>query len=93
MLKSELCYYLVTLTTARRLEKNGERYQAWEDSTTSVLKAPDFLLHIEGERVIASGESETKEKSKQNITGDIEIKNIVKIATREWGGTSGEKGL
>ena len=71
MLKSELCYYLVTLTTARRLEKNGERYQAWEDSTTSVLKAPVFLLHIEGERVIASGESETKERFRvEDVTGE-----------------------
>ena len=35
----------------------------------------------------------TKETSKQNITRDIEIKNIVTIATGEWGGNSGEKGL
>ena len=35
----------------------------------------------------------TKEKSKQNITRDIEIKNIVTIATGEWGGDSGERGL
>ena len=34
-----------------------------------------------------------KEKSKQNITRDIEIKNIVIIATGEWGGDSGERGL
>ena len=34
-----------------------------------------------------------KEKSKQNITRDIEIKNIVTIARREWGGGSGERGL
>ena len=31
--------------------------------------------------------------SKQNITRDIEIKNIVAIATGEWGGDSGERGL
>ena len=35
----------------------------------------------------------TKEKSKQNITRDIEIKNIVTIARGEWGGDSGERGL
>ena len=34
-----------------------------------------------------------KEKSKQNITRDIEIKNIVTIATGEWGGDGGERGL
>ena len=35
----------------------------------------------------------TKEISKQNITIDIEIKNIVTVATGEWGGDSGERGL
>ena len=35
----------------------------------------------------------TKEKSKQNITRDIEIKNVVTIATGDWGGDSGERGL
>ena len=35
----------------------------------------------------------TKEKSKQNITRDIEIKNIVTIARGEWVGDSGERGL
>ena len=30
-----------------------------------------------------------KEKSKQNITGDIEIKNIVTIARGEWRGDGG----
>ena len=33
------------------------------------------------------------EKSKQNITREIEIKNIVTIARGEWGGDSGERGL
>ena len=32
-------------------------------------------------------------KRKQNITRDIEIKNIVTIATGEWGGDSGERCL
>ena len=32
-------------------------------------------------------------KNKQNTTRDIEIKNIVKIATGEWGGDSRERGL
>ena len=35
----------------------------------------------------------TKEKSKQNITRDIEVKNNLTIARREWGGDSGEKGF
>ena len=35
----------------------------------------------------------TKEKSKQNITRDIEIKNNVTIARGKWGGDSGERGL
>ena len=35
----------------------------------------------------------SKEKSKQNITRDIELKNIVTIATGKWGGDSGERGL
>ena len=30
-----------------------------------------------------------KRKSKQNITGDIEIKNMVTIATGKWGEDSG----
>ena len=42
-----------------------------------------------------TGTQSTKEKSKQNITRarDIEIKNIVTIATGEWGGDSREGGL
>ena len=40
-----------------------------------------------------TGTQSTEEKSKQNITRDIEIKNIVTIATREWGGDSGERGI
>ena len=35
----------------------------------------------------------TKEKRKENITRDIEIKNIVTIARGEWGWDSGERGL
>ena len=34
-----------------------------------------------------------EEKSKQNITRDIEIKNNVTTARGEWGGDSGERGL
>ena len=40
-----------------------------------------------------TGTLSTKEKSKQNITRDVEIKNIVTIARGEWGGDSGERGL
>ena len=40
-----------------------------------------------------TGTQSTKEKSKQNTTRDIEIKNIVTIATGEWGGDRGERGL
>ena len=36
---------------------------------------------------------EKLEKSKENTTRDIEIKNIVTIARGEWGGDNGEKGL
>ena len=35
----------------------------------------------------------TKEKSKQNVTRDIEIKDNVTIARGEWGEDSGERGL
>ena len=34
-----------------------------------------------------------KRKKQKNITIDIEIKNIVTIATGEWGEESGERGL
>ena len=40
-----------------------------------------------------TGTSSTREKSKQNITRDIEIKNNLTIARGEWGGDSGERGL
>ena len=39
-----------------------------------------------------SGKS-TKDKSKQNITRDIKVKNNLTIARGEWVGDSGEKGL
>ena len=35
----------------------------------------------------------TEEKSKQNITRDIEVKNDLTIARGEWGGDSEERGL
>ena len=34
-----------------------------------------------------------KEKSKQDITRDIEVKNNLTIARGEWGGDSTERGL
>ena len=40
-----------------------------------------------------TGTQSTKEKSKQNITRDIEVKNNVTIARGEWGGGSGERGF
>ena len=40
-----------------------------------------------------TGTLSTKEKSKQNITRDIEIKSNVTITRGEWGGDSGERGL
>ena len=40
-----------------------------------------------------TGTQSTKEKRKQNITGDIEVKNNVTIARGKWGGDSGEKAL
>ena len=35
----------------------------------------------------------SEEKSKQNITRDIEVKNNLTIAGGEWGGDSQERGL
>ena len=40
-----------------------------------------------------TGTKSTKEKSKQNITRNIEFKNNLTIARGEWGGDSGERGL
>ena len=40
-----------------------------------------------------TGTQSTKEKSKQNITRDIEIKSSLTIARREGKGDSGEKGF
>ena len=40
-----------------------------------------------------TGTLSTKEKSKQNTTRDIEIKNNLTIARGERGGDSGERGL
>ena len=40
-----------------------------------------------------TGTQSTKEKSKQNITRDIEIKNNLTIARREWEGDNGGKGF
>ena len=35
----------------------------------------------------------TEEKSKQNITKDIEVKSNLTITRGKWGGDSGERGL
>ena len=40
-----------------------------------------------------TGTQSTKEKGKQKITRDIEIKNNLTITRGEWGGDSGERGL
>ena len=40
-----------------------------------------------------TGTYSTKEKSKQNITRDIEVKNNLAITRGEWGGDSEERGL
>ena len=40
-----------------------------------------------------TGTYSTKEKSKQNITRVIEVKNNLTIAREEWGGDSGERGF
>ena len=40
-----------------------------------------------------TGTQSKKDKSKQNITRDIEVKNNLTIARGEWGGDSGERGL
>ena len=40
-----------------------------------------------------TGTQSIEEKSKQNITRDIEVKNNLTIARGEWGGDSGERGL
>ena len=40
-----------------------------------------------------TGTLSTEEKSKQNITRDIEVKNNVTIARGEGGGDTGEKGF
>ena len=40
-----------------------------------------------------TGTKSTEEKSKQNITRDIEVKNNLTIARGEWGRDSGKRGL
>ena len=40
-----------------------------------------------------TGTESTKEKSKQNITRDIEVKSNLTITRGEWGGDSGERGF
>ena len=40
-----------------------------------------------------TGTQSTKEKSTQNITRDIEVKNNLTIARGEWGGDIGERGF
>ena len=47
-----------------------------------ICPSPSGLFHLPPE-----------EKSKQNITRDIEVKNNLTIARGEWGGDSGERGL
>ena len=40
-----------------------------------------------------TGTSSTKEKSKQNVTRDTEVKSNLTITRGEWGGDSGERGF
>ena len=40
-----------------------------------------------------TGTQSAKEKRKQNITRDIEVKNNLTIARGEWGGDTGERGF
>ena len=40
-----------------------------------------------------TGTESTKEKSNQNITRDIDVKNNLTVAKGEWGWDSGKRGL
>ena len=63
----------------------------------SLRRAPAFVALITKRQAIdyvpVKGEIIIKEKSKQNITRDIEVKNNLTIAKGEWGGDSGKRGL
>ena len=50
-------------------------------------------MHKVEEKVKAMKSEIKKKSSKENITRDIEVKNNLTIASGEWGGVSGERGL
>ena len=67
---------------------------AWMELESIMLSEISQAVRNKHHMISPLSETEsTEEKSKQNITRDIEIKNSVTIARGEWGGDSGERGL
>ena len=64
------------------------------DSAISRVKIYPLKIHCKCHMISPlTGTQSPQEKSKQNTTRDIEIKNILTIARGEWGVDSGERGL
>ena len=71
-------------TLCNGMDRTGEHYAKWNKPGGEGQIPYDLTFNWNITK---------KRKSKQNITRDIEIKNIVTIAKGEWGGDSGERGL
>ena len=74
--------------------KNDATFTQWNTMQQKERRS-SFVNYVpvKGEIICYLSLKSTKEKSQQNITRDIEIKNIVTIATGEWGRDSGERSL
>ena len=71
-------------TLCNSMDGTGEHHAKWN--------IPDGEGHIPYDLTF-NWNIINRRKRKENITRDIEIKNNVTIARREWGGDSGERGL
>ena len=72
------------------MDGTGEHYAKWNKPGSEGQISYDIIFNW---NIINKRKKQTKEKSKQNIIRDIEIKNNVTIARGEWGVDSVERGL
>ena len=84
--------YTMEFYTAERKKELIPFATAWMELESIMLSEISQAVRDKYHMISPLTGISTKEKSKQNITRDTEIKNIVTIATGKWGGDSGESG-
>ena len=93
-IKKRWYIYTMEFYTAERKEELIPFATAWMELESIMLSEISQAVRDKYHMIsLLTGTKSTKEKSKQTITRDIEVKNNLTIARGEWGGGSGERGF